>query len=176
MDRNVFEEWRSLVPADFADDSRVWVYQCSRMLRLQEALQVEEILQAFIAGWNSHGAPVKGYANLFFGQFIVIMADETATGVSGCSTDSSVRMLKELEQLHHVQWFDRLLLAFLLKNKVEMLPLHQLQYGMEKGFIGADTIYFNNLVATKKDWLEKWMIKVEHSWLASKLSFRHQHS
>ncbi len=47
--------------------------------------------------WNSHGDPVKGYANLFFGQFIILMADETASMVSGCSTDSSVRLIKAIE-------------------------------------------------------------------------------
>ena len=39
-----------------------------------EALQLEPMLQDFVASWNSHGDQVKGYANLFFGQFIILMA------------------------------------------------------------------------------------------------------
>ncbi|HSC52538.1 MAG TPA: hypothetical protein VLC98_02900 [Phnomibacter sp.] len=168
MKTSVFTEWKSLVPEEFSDNSRVWIYQSSRMFLLTEALQVESLLEDFVANWQSHGAGVKGYANLFFGQFIIIMADETDTTVGGCSTDSSMRMIKEIEKLFGVNMFDRLSMAFLVKEKVEMLPLAHLQYAIEKEFITPETIYFNNLVQTKKDWLEKWMVEAKNSWLASR--------
>lgn len=76
---------------------RVWVYQGNRLFSAQEALQLESLLAEFVGTWQSHGIPVKGYGNLLFGQFIILMADETATGVSGCSTDSSVRLIKKLK-------------------------------------------------------------------------------
>ena len=84
--------YREILPEEFDASSRVWIYQSSRLFTISEALQMEEILNEFVSSWNSHGVPVKGYANLFFGQFIIFMADETASGVSGCSTDSSVRL------------------------------------------------------------------------------------
>ena len=89
-------EYRHLLPGDFNDDSRVWVYQSSRLFTLSEALDIESLLAQFAAEWRSHGADVKAYANLFFGQFVVLMADETQAGVSGCSTDSSVRFIKSI--------------------------------------------------------------------------------
>ncbi|HMH32211.1 MAG TPA: hypothetical protein VK543_04230, partial [Puia sp.] len=82
--------YKELLPADFHADSRVWVYQSNRLFTLPEALQIEDLLNAFVDGWLSHGTPVKGFGTLFFGQFILFMADESATGVSGCSTDGSV--------------------------------------------------------------------------------------
>ena len=91
-------DYKYLLDDNFHPDSRVWVYQASRIFSLQEALEIEELLNEFTAQWKSHGTPVKGAAYLFFGQFIVLIADETATGVSGCSTDSSVRMIKDIEQ------------------------------------------------------------------------------
>src|SRR6201996_4040052 len=114
-----------LLPAGFADNSRVWIYQSPRLFFLAEALQIEEKLDKFVAEWNSHGTPVKGYANLFYGQFIVLMADETASGVSGCSTDSSVRLIKEIEKEYNTPLFDRLMLAFRINDKVQMVPLSQ---------------------------------------------------
>src|SRR5882757_9268915 len=144
-------EYQHLLPADFDPASRVWVYQSNRLFTMGEALQVEDLLNAFVAGWQTHGTPVKGYANLLFGQFIVLMADETAAGVSGCSTDSSVRLIKECEQLFNINLFDRQLLAFIVKDKVQLLPLQQLQYAADNNFISAGTIYFNNLVQTKAE-------------------------
>ncbi|MFX7025331.1 hypothetical protein ABTI08_20805, partial [Acinetobacter baumannii] len=79
----------TIIPNDFNDNSRVWIYQSSKLFTLEEAFAIEDMLIQFVSNWKSHGTPVKGYANLLFGQFIILMADETATGVSGCSTDSS---------------------------------------------------------------------------------------
>lgn len=118
--------FKEQIPADFLPSSRVWIYQCSRLFFLSEALQIEEILEQFVSSWKSHGATVKGYGNLFFGQFIVLMADESAAGVSGCSTDSSVHVIKEIEKLFKVDLFDRQSLAFIIKDKVQLLPLSQL--------------------------------------------------
>lgn len=162
-------DYKHLLPSDFAADSRVWVYQSSRLFSLGEALQIEDLLNHFVENWKSHGTPVKGFGTLFFGQFILLMADERATGVSGCSTDSSVRLIKEIEQLYKVSMFDRQNLAFVIKEKIELLPLGQLQYAFDNGFIKADTVYINNLVQTKEELENNWLIPVKESWLAKRI-------
>jgi hypothetical protein len=163
-------EYKHLIPEDFNASSRVWIYQSSRLFMISEALEIEEMLNNFVESWNSHGAKVKGYANLLFGQFIILMADETATGVSGCSTDSSVRLIKQVEETCKVDMFNRQNLAFVVKEKIQTIPLAQLNYAMENGFITPDTIYFNNLVLDKASLLAKWMVPVKESWLATRLT------
>jgi hypothetical protein len=162
--------YKDLLPQDFAADSRVWIYQSSRLFSMGEALQIEDIVNHFTSAWKSHGTPVKGFGTLFFGQFVILMADENATGVSGCSTDSSVRLIKELETLYKVSMFDRQTLAFVKEDKIQLLPLNQLQYALENNFITPHTLYFNNLVQTKEELESKWMIPVKESWLAKKLT------
>ena len=108
------------------------------------------MLKEFTLQWKSHGTPVKGEAHLFFGQFIVLLADETATGVSGCSTDSSVRFIKDIEQRYSVSMFDRTTLAFVIKDKIQLLPLSQLQYAVENGFINSDTLGTNKRRVSKQ--------------------------
>ena len=157
------------IPDDFSDDSRVWIYQCNRLFFINEALQMESMLKEFAENWKSHGDTVKGFANLFFGQFIILMADETATGVSGCSTDSSVHLIRSIEEKFKVHLFERQNLAFIVKEKIQLLPMNQLDYAVENNFISADTLYFNNTVLTKKELLEKWIIPVKESWLAKRI-------
>ena len=164
-----FLDIKEHLPEDFADNSRVWIYQSDRLFFMSEALEMENMLKDFVSDWKSHGTPVKGYANLFYGRFIVLMADENATGVSGCSTDSSVRLIKEIEQKYHVNMFDRQLLAFQIKDKVEQIPLSQLGYAIENGFINGDTLYFNNTVLTKKELEDKWPAPAKDTGLAAKL-------
>ena len=162
-------DYRETIPANFHPSSRVWIYQSSRIFTIPEAFHIEDILKQFAASWQSHGTPVKGYANLLYGQFIVIIADETATGVSGCSTDSSVRVIKQVEEQFGVNMFERQMLAFLVKDKVQLLPLQQINYAIENNYINTDTLYFNNLVSTKQELLEKWIIPVKESWLMSRI-------
>ena len=163
-------EYRHLVDKDFAPDSRVWIYQSNRLFTLSEALAVEDLLNDFTSKWLSHGVPVKGAGYLFFGQFIILMADEKATGVSGCSTDSSVRLIKDMEQRFGVSMFDRTTLAFVVKDKVQLLPLSQLQYAFDNRFIDSHTLYFNNLVQTKAELENNWLVPIKDSWLAKKIT------
>ena len=166
-------EYKHLLPDTFADNSRVWIYQSSRLFTLSEAFEIEEMLNKFTAEWRSHGAEIDAYGNLFFGQFVVLMADETRAGVSGCSTDSSVRFIKSLGEKFGVDFFNRTNLAFLVKEKIQVLPMTQLSYAVQNFFIDGDTFYFNNLVQTKKEFEEKWIVPVKDSWLAGKVKLEH---
>lgn len=146
----------------------MWVYQSNRIFSLGEALEVEDMLNEFTAQWKSHGAPVKGAGYLFFGQFIILMADERATGVGGCSTDSSVRLIKEVEQRFAVNMFDRTSLAFIIKDKVQLLPMSQFAYAFTNEYLDGNTLYFNNLVHTKEELETQWIVPIKDSWLAKK--------
>jgi hypothetical protein len=164
-------DYRNLLPAHFSGQSRVWIYQSNRLFTLQEVLEIEEVLNAFVENWKSHGSAVEGFASVFFGQFIVIMADESSTQVGGCSTDSSVKMIKWIETRFSVSLFDRQSLAFVVKDKVQLLPYTQLAYAVENGFIDAETLYFNNTVQTRTELEEQWIIPVKQSWLKSRAVF-----
>jgi hypothetical protein len=162
-------EYKHLLPDNFSPDSKVWVYQSSRLFTLNEALEIEALLNKFSSEWRSHGEDVFAYCNLFFGRFIILMADESHAGVSGCSTDSSVRFIKDLGQKFNVDFFNRTNLAFVINNKIQILPMNQLHYALDNYFINPDTLYFNNLVATKKELENYWVIPVKNSWIASKV-------
>jgi len=127
------------------------------------------MLNDFIKVWHSHGEPVKGYGHLFLGQFVILMADESGAGVSGCSTDSSVRIIKEIERKFEVRLFDRILLAFLIGDRIELLPLSRLSYALEKGSMDENTLYINNTIRSKAELESKWIIPIKDSWLANKL-------
>ncbi len=165
-------EYKHLLEQDFAPESRIWIYQGSRRFTSPEAKQVQLMLDAFVKNWVSHGVPVKGAGYLLFSQFIVLMADEEATGVSGCSTDSSVRLIKEIENTLSVKLFDRTTLAFIVNGSIDLIPLSLLQDQVDSGIIKPGTLYFNNLVQNKEELENKWIVPVGSSWLKNKISLR----
>lgn len=163
------QDWKNLIPADFADNARVWVYQSNRPFSEKEHKEIEEQLYHFYSQWQSHGEPVKGWAGILFNRFIIMMADETDTYVSGCSTDGSVRIIKSLERQYSINLFDRMSITFLVKDQAEMLPFQQIQYAIDKGYIDANTLVFNNIVTTKQELFEKWLVPLHDSWMASRV-------
>ncbi|MEI6189280.1 MAG: hypothetical protein WCP61_02550 [Chitinophagia bacterium] len=158
----------NILPANFHPQSKVWIYQSNRLFSMVEIFEIETILEDFTDIWKSHGAQVKGFATILYGQFIILMADESQTGVGGCSTDSSVHIIKEIEKRFNLQMFNRELLAFWVKDKVQTIPIAQVAYAIENGLLEKDSLYFNNLVATKADMEANWLQPISQSWLGKK--------
>jgi hypothetical protein len=160
------------LPNDFAPDSRVWIYQSNRVFTPHEKIEINQMLMNFVSEWTSHGARVKGYAAILFDHFIIFMADESATGVSGCSTDSSVRIVKEIEKSYAMDLFNRQMLAIYKHRQIELIPISDLNDAIEKGKISIDDIYFNNTILSKKELEEKWIIELKNSWLSKKINLK----
>lgn len=158
----------TILPSNFHPQSKLWIYQANRTFTMGELFQIEELLEKFIDSWKSHGAPVKGFGTALYGQFIILMADESFTTVGGCSTDSSVHVIKEIEKLTGVQMFNRELLAFWIKDKVQTIPMAQVAYALENDILHKDSLYFNNLVANKAEMESKWLQPISESWLGKK--------
>lgn len=162
-------QYKQLLPSDFHPDSRVWIYQSDRIFTESEQIEIDELLQQFTNSWTSHGAKVKGFGKLIFNQFIVLMADETASGVSGCSTDSSVRIIKEIENRYKADLFNRQNLAFFAGENIIQIPLSKLNEAISNNLINHETYYFNNVVLSKKELEEKWIVPLKNSWLQHKV-------
>jgi hypothetical protein len=163
-------DYQQLIPENFSKNTRVWIYQSSRLFTLSEALQLEEDLKQFGENWLSHGASVNASCFLFFGYFIILMADEAEITVSGCSTDSSVRFVKNIEQSYNVSLFDRTNLAFIVKDKIELLPLSQVNYAIQNGYISDSTLFFDNAIQDISAFKNKWIVPVADSWLGKRLN------
>ena len=158
------------LPSHFSNESRVWIYQSNRPFNTAESVSIQQQLDDFVSKWDSHGKKVKGFAELFFGRFIILMADITAAEVSGCSTDSSVRMIKSFETQFDVDLFNRQQLAFSINDSILTIALSDFSSAVSSEQIKSDTLYFNNMVLNKNELIEKWIIPVEESWLAGKLN------
>ena len=139
------------------DDAKVCIYQANRSFTQEEVWEISDILENFVDRWQSHQRDVHGYGSLYYRRFLVLMADESKCDVSGCSIDSSVKLVRELEQAYDINFFDRMKVCYKITNElVGSFPFTQLNEMLESGKIKDDTILFNNLVATKKEFETNW--------------------
>jgi hypothetical protein len=145
--------------------SRIWVYQPERAFSSQEKELISTSLKKFCEGWNTHGNLMPTSFQILEEQFIVLGVDESSLGASGCSIDSSVRTLRELENALNVNLTDQGKVSF--KNnegQVAVYPALGIKSRVLSGEIDQKTLVFNPLVKNKKD-LEKVWISANESCL-----------
>jgi hypothetical protein len=138
--------------------ARVWVYPCSRTLSDSEVTDISIRLQTFINEWLSHQRVVEGSGAVLNHRFIVLSADESNVDVSGCSIDSSVKFVKELEKIFGLQCFERTHLYFLNEGgTVDTVDFRDIQEAWEKGTIHEGSLIFNLQASTIEDLKGNWM-------------------
>lgn len=152
-----------------SDNSRVWIYQANRRLDDRELTALGETLTSFCGQWNAHGEALKTSYRIEHNQFVILCADEDFHAPSGCSIDTSVRMLKEFQSGINADFFDRTLAAFLVDNKVVTARLAELTAKFSTSALPASTLTFDNLVPSKGDFLTRWTVPVEKTWLVKYL-------
>lgn len=165
----MYKDYKEDIPRALSNDSRIWIYQSNRKFTIDEIVKLEPLLREFCSQWVSHGETVNGFCKLFYNLFIVVIADESEVKVGGCSTDSQMRFIKFLEKEFDVVLTDRLSLAFIIKDGIEILRLEEINMALEDTVITPDTLYFNNTILTKGDFLEKWIIPLKESWLKNRI-------
>lgn len=154
---------------ELQEESRLWVYTASRRLTTAEIKQVERELQNFCEEWAAHGTPLKTSFQVLANQFIVLAVDENHHNPSGCSIDSSVRVLRSLEHALGVELLNRSTVAFERNQDVILVPLPELKQQFQQGLLHPATITFNTLVTTKNELEARWKLPAEKTWLVKYL-------
>ncbi len=148
------------------DNARAWVYQSDREFTDAEVSEIEERISGFTAEWASHQRDVTAMGKVLYKRFIVLCADESQFQVSGCSIDSSVRFIKEVEQSYGLNLFDRMSVAYREGDHIETVARNGFQQLVSQGKVNANTIVFNNMITTKAELNTQWEVPAAQSWHA----------
>ena len=88
---------RSVPFTDLPDEARLWILASPEPVDADTSADLLARVDAFLEEWHAHGHPVVGGRDWRYDRFLMIAADEAATGVSGCSTDALFRVFKAAE-------------------------------------------------------------------------------
>ncbi|HWK90335.1 MAG TPA: hypothetical protein VNP72_10075 [Longimicrobium sp.] len=158
-----------VVPFDhLPDDARLWVFAAARPLDHDQRGRLLERVDTFIERWAAHGAPVVGARELRHGQFLLVGADERATGVSGCSIDTLFHTLGELEREMGVPLRDSSLVFWRGEDgAVAAEPRPRFRERARAGQVGAETVVFDNTVTSVAQLRAgRWERRLADSWHA----------
>jgi len=148
----------------FSPHSRVWVYQSDRQFTDKEVEAIQQRLNVFTEQWKAHGHQLDAKAEVIYNFFIVITVDEGAANVTGCSIDSSIRIIREIEQAFHVDLLNRFNMGYKIDDKVVVTNKEDFETLINIKKIGPKTIVFNNMVQTLEEFENKWEVPFEKSW------------
>ncbi len=151
---------------ELSDDSRIWIYQCNRLLNEQEEVEIAHHLGNFIDDWSSHGKTMEAAGEILHHRFLIIAADENKALASGCGIDKSVNFLKRMEEEFQLNFFDRTQVAFLENGVMKDLPLNVFWAMRKAGNITDQTIVFDNTIRKIADLKSKWIVPFANSWHA----------
>jgi len=137
--------------ADFPDNAKLWVYPLARSLSPSEKSRVTERLDLFLRGWNSHDVPVRGAHEVFEDRFVLITG-YVEDGVSGCSTDSMMRVMKTLREEDGIDGFDRSLVFFRDADAVlRGVTREEFRALVSADQVDSDTVVFDTTISTLAD-------------------------
>lgn len=155
----MFTEYKNL-----PNNSRVWIYQSEREFNQKEIEIISAKAEEFINSWTRHGDNLKGSFTIKYNQFFVLAVDENFNTVSGCSIDSSVRFVQQLEKELQLDLMNKMNITFKDNETINLVKLSDFQQFAKDKKISLETIVFNNMVNTKEDFENNWEIPVKQSW------------
>ena len=154
----------------FHPTSKCWIYQSNRTLTDAEATEIEIGLKNFVTEWTAHKQELKATGKVLLNRFLVLMVDESLNLASGCSIDTLVKFIREVESNFQLSLLDRSVLLFEENNQLKEILLSELNQQIATGEIQSATFYFNNTVTTLDEMKSKWMIQAKDSWFADRFN------
>lgn len=146
------------------EESRVWIYQANRSFSEQEIEEIQSKLNVFIENWTAHGSDLQAGYLVKYKRFIVIGLDQNLNKATGCSIDSCVHFIQQLEKEYDVDLMDKMNVSYKQGDFIAYKTLIDFKQMAKEKAISKNTIVFNNLVTNIAEFNENWEVPASESW------------
>jgi hypothetical protein len=148
-----------------SDSSKLWVFQSDKIIRPSNQKILINEISPFLTDWSSHGAEIKSSFEIRYDLFLIVSVDEEINSASGCSVDKLTNFIIHLSNEIGVDFFNRLNIAYKADSeKINLQSLSNFKTLISEGKIDKESIVFNNLIKTKKDYIGQWEVQLKNSW------------
>ncbi len=145
--------------------ARLWIFPASRPLEGNEEAILLERVDGFLDEWHAHGTPLYAARDWKNKQFLFVAVDESAAGASGCSIDSMVRSLREVERSLGVPIVDSPPVWYLENGHATGVSREEFAERAGSGTVTLDTRVFDNTLGTVGDIREgRWEVTAGEAW------------
>ena len=145
-------------------NAKVWIYQSDSNLSSTDVELIEKEVKFFLNNWSSHNKEIESSFEIRYNRFLIIGLNENINSASGCSIDKSVNFIKNLQSILKVNFLNRLDVAYKIGNEINSISLLEFQNMIRENKLSKDSIVYNNMIDTKKSYLNSWETTIENSW------------
>ena len=145
-------------------NAKVWIYQSDSNLSSTDVELIEKEVKLFLNNWSSHNKEIESSYEIRYNRFLIIGLNENINSASGCSIDKSVNFIKNLQSILKVNFLNRLDVAYKIGNEINSISLLEFQNMIRENKLSKDSIVYNNMIDTKKLYLNSWETTIENSW------------
>lgn len=145
-------------------NAKVWIYQSDSNLSSKDVELIEKEVKLFLNNWSSHNKEIESSYEIRYNRFLIIGLNENINSASGCSIDKSLNFIKNLQSILKVNFLNRLDVAYKIGNEINSISLSEFQNMIRENKLSKDSIVYNNMIDTKKLYLNNWETTIENSW------------
>ena len=145
-------------------NAKVWIYQSDSNLSNTDVELIEKEVKFFLNNWSTHNKEIESSYEIRYNRFLIIGLNENINSASGCSIDKSVNFIKNLQSILKVNFLNRLDVAYKIGNEINSISLLEFQNMIRENKLSKDSIVYNNMIDTKKSYLNSWETTIENSW------------
>ncbi len=148
------------------EHARVWVYKSATPFSAEQKDLIRERGAVFTRSWAAHGAQLAAALDVVNDHFVVLGVDQRQAMASGCSIDTSVQFIQQLERELGQLLTDRMVVLYEKGGVVQGCRVPEVEDLIKRGVLNADTIVFDDLVTTKADLEARFRTPLRNSWMA----------
>jgi hypothetical protein len=158
----------SLIPFnELPDIARLWIFNTDRDPSPEQIMMIHAGMERFLQQWTAHSADVTAGYELRYDRFILVGVDEAVTAPSGCSIDTLVNFLKELQKLVGLQIVDAPDVCFRDELGVKCVTRARFDELAQKSEVTAATTVFDNTLSRLGDLRSgNWERQARDAWHA----------
>jgi len=150
-------------------DSRVWVFQSSKLIQGDLRTEISSTLIAFLKDWAAHGKSLFAAFEIKFDRFIVIAVDEAMAQATGCSVDKLMKTIQVIDTAYGLDLLNRMKVAYRSGEEIIECDVNTFTQMLKSGEADDSTIVFNNVVQSLGEFNASWETTVSRSWHANLL-------
>jgi hypothetical protein len=147
------------------DNSRLWIYQINRALTIDEEERLLQSTASFLTEWTAHGSKLAASAKIVGHRLLIIAADEAYAEASGCSIDSQVAFLREIQLKMNIDLFSRINIFYFEKDELRSMEINDFKSKIAAGELSDETLFYNTTIHKKEQLKDGFIIPVKDSWL-----------
>lgn len=153
----------------FDPDSKVWIFTPNRKFTEEEIILLNKKLADFGQKWVSHSDQLRAACFVAEGTFIILAVDNKVLTASGCSIDSAMRFIQQLQKDFGIELLDRNNFVFINGGENEIVHKSGLRQKAENGIIDEDTLFFDPLIQTYSQLEAEFSKPMKSFWMKNML-------